>query len=88
MGKYSSHTPIHDRLYNEVFQTLERKREYEKISQQMQLQGCKFIPSISKLSQSFSRPENDFGDRLSKQVMEGKKYQGKSTFDIEAEKAQ
>ena len=32
MGKLSSHTPIHERLYNEMFQTLEKKREYERIS--------------------------------------------------------
>jgi len=32
LGKISSNTPIHERLYNEMFQTLERRREYEKIS--------------------------------------------------------
>ncbi len=66
---------------------MEKKREYEKLSEKMQVQGCKFSPSISKTKLKLSNGPTDFGDRLSKQVMEGKRYQGKSTFEIEAEKA-
>lgn len=66
---------------------MEKKREYEKLSEKMQVQGCKFSPSISKRNLKLANGPTDFGERLSKQVMEGKRYQGKSTFEIEAEKA-
>jgi len=69
---------------------LEKKREYEKLSEKMQVQGCKFSPSISKRNLKLANQQygpTDFGERLSKQVMQGKMYQGRSTFEIEAEKA-
>jgi hypothetical protein len=37
MGKISAQTPIHERLYNEVFQSLEKKREYERLSEKIQV---------------------------------------------------
>jgi hypothetical protein len=51
------------------------------------VQGCKFTPQISKRGLKTDNGSKDFGERLSKQVMEGKKHPGKSTFEIEAEKA-
>ena len=66
MGKISSHTPIHERLYNEVFQSLEKKREYERLSEKLEIQGCKFSPTISKRSAVPSKGSTDFGERLSK----------------------
>lgn len=32
LGKTSSQIPIYERLHNEVFQSLEKKRQYEKLS--------------------------------------------------------
>ena len=66
MGKISAHTPIHERLYNEVFHSLEKKREYERLSEKIQVQGCKFSPSISKRNLQPVNGSTDFGERLSK----------------------
>lgn len=53
----------------------------------MKLQGCRFIPAINKSSSYPARSDLNFGERLSKHTTESMRHAGKTTFEIEAEKA-